>query len=276
MYQEIYKFLQIFGNYLARILPPFILASLVAALVGKKVSERSLHKLFSRGPASIVISAIIGAPLPICSCTVLPLAYAMRKKGVPSYSLVPFLISSPSVSLPSLLISLSLLGPKFTLFYVLSAVGIGLFMGLLEYSFPSKLEVKGELRGHCHVTFLGTLKELLPPIIIGTFIAALLSLVPYRYLFPYLKFPTGIITSAAISLPLYICSSGSVPIVSSLIGKGLFLGGGIIILILGPATNVSSLLTLSKIFGRGFTLRYLLSLASLTIAIGAILGALFS
>jgi len=76
-----------------------------------------------------------------------------------------------------------------------------------------------------------------------------------------------IIFGLAISLPLYICASGSVPLVAALVVKGLSPVAALVMFLIGPITNPAMLLMLRKSFGRRF-------LGSLLIA-GMIAAAIF-
>lgn len=53
-----------------------------------------------------------------------------------------------------------------------------------------------------------------------------------------------------VGIPLYICASATTPIAASLMLKGLSPGTALIILLVGPATNVSNILILQKYLGK--------------------------
>ncbi len=90
------------------ILVGFFLAGLLHELVdtariGRALGERSLK--------AIVKAAFVGGPLPLCSCGVLPMAVALRRKGASREATVSFLISTPETGEEAILITYGLLGP---------------------------------------------------------------------------------------------------------------------------------------------------------------------
>ena len=76
-------------------------------------------------------------------------------------------------------------------------------------------------------------------------------------------FSTGqlaFLLATAISLPLYICATASIPMAYALMAAGLSPGAALIFLITGPATNTATVITLWKMLGHKATLIYLGSL----------------
>ncbi|MFI3306433.1 MAG: cation transporter, partial [Rikenellaceae bacterium] len=80
----------------------------------------------------------------------------------------------------------------------------------------------------------------------------------------------NILVVLLLSIPMYICSTGSIPIALSLLMKGISPGAALIFLMAGPATNVATLAVVRKVLGTRCTLLYLFS-----IVLGAICCALF-
>jgi len=52
------------------------------------------------------------------------------------------------------------------------------------------------------------------------------------------------------AVPMYICASATTPMAASLVIKGMAPGTALILLLLGPATNISNLLILQKYIGK--------------------------
>ena len=80
----------------------FLVAGLVYVFVSREWMTRQLG---GAGWATVVKAAVIGAPLPLCSCSVLPAAYAMRQKGAGRGATVSFLISTPETGIDSLAVT---------------------------------------------------------------------------------------------------------------------------------------------------------------------------
>ena len=108
-------------------------------------------------------------------------------------------------------------------------------------------------------------------LVLGLVIGALISvIVPDNFFSLYLsnRFLTYILI-LAVSVPVYICATGSIPIAASLILKGVSPGAGFVFLMAGPATNSVTFTVLYKTIGKKSTLIYLI-----TIVLGAIVGGL--
>ena len=71
-----------------------------------------------------------------------------------------------------------------------------------------------------------------------------------------------------IGIPLYICASASTPVAAALILKGVSPGAALVFLLVGPATNITSLSVLIGILGEKSTLRYLLTLSFFAVVMG--------
>lgn len=71
-----------------------------------------------------------------------------------------------------------------------------------------------------------------------------------------------------IGIPLYICATASTPIAAALILKGVSPGVALVFLLVGPATNITSLSVLVGMLGRWGAFRYLLVLSVSALAFG--------
>lgn len=80
----------------------------------------------------------------------------------------------------------------------------------------------------------------------------------------------------AISMPMYICASGSTPIAAVMVAKGLSPGAALVFLLAGPATNIGSVPVLLKILGRRATILYLVSIFLVTFSIGLAVNQYYS
>ena len=78
-----------------------------------------------------------------------------------------------------------------------------------------------------------------------------------------------------LSVPLYTCASSSTPIAAALALKGLSPGAALVFLLAGPATNVGSLVVLLKVLGGRAVAVYLAAVATMTLAAGFALNALY-
>ncbi len=77
-------------------------------------------------------------------------------------------------------------------------------------------------------------------------------------------------------IPLYICATASTPIAAALILKGLSPDAALVFLLVGPATNVTSLTVLLGILGKRATAIYLISIAFLSVIFGLALDQVYT
>ncbi|MGM0518263.1 MAG: SO_0444 family Cu/Zn efflux transporter [Campylobacterota bacterium] len=87
---------------------------------------------------SVIKATLFGIPLPVCSCSVIPLAQALRKEGASKGSVQSFLISTPITGVDSILATFSLFGFVFTAFRVISSIIIAIIVGLVQNIFEKK------------------------------------------------------------------------------------------------------------------------------------------
>jgi HflK protein len=110
----------------------FALAGVLAVLVPGDALRRRLGQGRIR---SVLWASALGAPLPLCSCGVLPTALALRRQGATEGATVAFLVATPETGIDQLALSYSLTDPLLTLARpiagVLSAIGAGIATNLL-------------------------------------------------------------------------------------------------------------------------------------------------
>lgn len=224
------------------------------------------------GFRSVLKSTLIGVPLPLCSCGVIPTALSMKKKGASDGACIGFLISTPQTGVDSILVSVAFLGIPFALFKVASAFLTGLLGGLLADWFQTSgtavpTEAAGEAgekeeKESCGFKerfqrLFAHADELLYTIwrwlLAGILISALISTwVPANALAqsPWVKGLGGMGLILLISLPLYVCATASVPIAATLVGAGFPGGAALVFLMAGPASNIATIGAVWKAFGR--------------------------
>ena len=99
-------------------------------------------------------------------------------------------------------------------------------------------------------------------LIVGLIVAGLITLfVPDSYfeIFKDNSF-TSMLLVLCISIPMYLCATGSIPIAVALMLKGLTPGAALVLLMAGPACSVASVLVVSKVMGRRTLTAYLASI----------------
>ena len=117
----------------------------IAGILKQIVPDDFISKHLGKDSICSVIKAtIFGIPLPICSCSVIPLAQSLRKEGASKGAVQSFLISTPITVVDSILATFSFFGLVFTIFRVVSSVIIAIVVGLVQ-NVAEKNEEKTEV-----------------------------------------------------------------------------------------------------------------------------------
>jgi uncharacterized protein len=262
-------------NFTVEMAPYLLIGFALAGLLRAFVTERALARHLGGGGFGPVLKAsLLGIPLPLCSCGVLPTAAGLRKGGASRAATSSFLISTPETGVDSIAVSWAMLDPVLTIARPLAALVTALFTGtaqlwlLPEPSSPAppvepaeedKRSVGRKMADGMRYSFLVLLADIAWYATLGLVLAGVVSYFLPPNLFGAL--PGGRLTQiaivAGISVPLYICATSSTPLAAALIAKGMSPGVALLFLLVGPATNISSLTVIYKLLGLRSTVIYL-------------------
>jgi len=106
----------------------FAIAGAVHALVPR---EWMLKHLSGGGFWPVAKASLLGIPLPLCSCSVIPVAAGLRSQGASKGASAAFAISTPQTGEESIPITWALFGPVYAITRPIVAVITGLIAGLL-------------------------------------------------------------------------------------------------------------------------------------------------
>ena len=130
-------------NLLLAMSPYLLFGFLIAGLLNILIPKEKIYKHFSSNNIkSIVKASIFGVPLPLCSCSVIPVAAYLRKEGAGKGSTISFLSSTPTTGIDSILATYSLLGPLFAIIRPVAAFFAGIFGGTLTNLIEKSQEKK--------------------------------------------------------------------------------------------------------------------------------------
>lgn len=270
------------------ILLGFLIAGVMHAFIPQQTFARHLS---GKGWKSVVKSALIGVPLPLCSCGVLPTAIAMRRNGASRAASTSFLVATPQTGVDSIAATWSLLGPAFAVVRpvaaLVTAIGGGLAVGKSESDEDDIVrsaqqcaldEKEADKKKNCSSKLISALKygyvDLVASIggwlTAGLVIAALITVyVPEEFFSILGKTPIlSMIAVLVIAVPMYVCATGSIPIAMSLVMKGLSPGTALVLLMAGPAANFASFTLISREMGKKAASIYLLSIIIGAMAFG--------
>ena len=119
LWRVVVEIASIFYESSVFILLGFALAGVLHEFVPLKVVARRLGK---PGFKSIFWATALGAPLPLCSCGVLPTAAALRRKGASKPAVASFIVSVPETGVDSIAVSYGLMGPIMAIYRPIVAV----------------------------------------------------------------------------------------------------------------------------------------------------------
>jgi uncharacterized membrane protein YraQ (UPF0718 family) len=93
------------------------------------------------------------------------------------------------------------------------------------------------------------------------------------------QIPSGWISSGLmviIGTPVYICASAATPVAAALIAKGLDPGAALVLLLVGPATNATTILVVMRFMGRRILAIYLVGVAASALLAGFIINSVYN
>lgn len=278
-------FLHELWQVLLELSPSLLLGLFIAGLMHVYLPKGFVHRGLNRPDLrSVTRASLIGVPLPLCSCGVIPTALGLRREGASKGATTSFLISTPQTGVDSVLVSASFLGWPFALFKLAAAFVTGLIGGALVNRFTKPDEDtsptptaddgtdgRGGILGAVRYGIFDLLAAIDLWIIAGVLAAALITtLLPTDYLAQqsWSQGILGMLLVLAISVPLYVCTTGSVPIAASLIAAGMPPGTALVFLMAGPATNVATLGAVYRTLGGTVLGLYLGTVVVMSVALG--------
>lgn len=266
------------------ILLGFLIAGVMHAFIPQQTFARHLS---GTGFKAVVKSALIGIPLPLCSCGVLPTAIAMRRNGASRAASTAFLVATPQTGIDSIAATWSLLGPAFALIRPIAALVTAILGGVAvgktekedaagvpaaekEAEAPDEKSWKEKCLDALRYGYIDLVGSIGGWLVTGLIVAALITVyVPADFFSVLGSRPIfSMIAVLIIAVPMYVCATGSIPIAMSLMLKGLSPGTALVLLMAGPAANFASFTLISREMGRKSTILYLASIIIGAIAFG--------
>lgn len=315
--------------------PYLLLGFLIAGIMHTFIPGKYFHKYLSKKSfRSVINAALIGIPLPLCSCGVIPTAMSMRKDGASKGAVASFLIATPQTGVDSIMATFSLMGLPFAIIRPIAALFTAVAGGFLvnkgdkcchgqgnveassccchshshaeehacqchshshaeehscqchshSHAEEHSCQCHSHAEGHSHGCFFSKVKDALTYayvdmvedigkwLVVGLVIAGIITtVIPTEY-FAFFKDNTlaSMLLVLLISMPMYLCATGSIPIAVALMMKGLTPGAALVLLVAGPACNFASILILRKFLGTRTLLLYLGSIVFGSIIFGCL------
>ena len=296
---------------------PYLLIGFALAGVLKAViPEDKIYKhLGDNRFKSVTLASLFGIPLPLCSCSVLPVATSLRRSGASKGATTSFLISTPETGLDSIGITYALLDPIMTVARPLGAFATAVLTGsvvnvIVRRGWDGDSDAsptgQGDLaqdhdHGHDHsavytpggvgkrsvrevtrdsmsYAFGPLLDDLTGWLIVGLLVSGLIAvLVPDDFFGSVI--PAGFVSSVLMLLigtPMYICAAAATPVAATLIAKGLDPGAALVLLLVGPATNATTIAIIARLLGRRVLVVHLLGVTGSALLLGLLINFVYN
>ena len=268
--------------------PFLLLGFLIAGMMHVFIPNNFFSKYLSGNSFHSVLSAaIFGVPIPLCSCGVIPTAMFLRREGAGKGAVVSFLIATPQTGVDSIFATYSLMGLPFALVRPVAAFLTALLGGTFvnafaeaETSDQSTSVSSGHVRKHMSLReklieaikfgFVEMMEDIGKWLVVGLIVAGLITVFVPNEFFAIFKDNTfmSMLLVLCISIPMYVCATGSIPIAVALMAKGLTPGAALVLLMAGPACNFASILVINKVLGKKTLICYLIAIILGSIAFG--------
>ncbi|MCY4045363.1 MAG: SO_0444 family Cu/Zn efflux transporter [Cellvibrionales bacterium] len=299
------EFFQHFINLFNESAPWLLLGLIIAGFIKAFISENYLTKhLGGKGIMTTIKAAFIGAPLPLCSCGVVPAALGIRRAGGSKNATVSFLVATPETGLDSMTVTYALMGPFMAIIRPIAAIASAIVSGILVGSAndePSNANTTTESESCCsskpktccesetsikpspkktfgqklqqgiHFSFFDMLDDIVVWLFIGLGFAALVqTFVPTSFLSQWGDSWVAFIIMALIGVPMYICATASTPIAAGLLLSGVSPGAVLVFMLAGPATNIGTVGIVLKELGKKSLIAYLTGVIVTSFIFGAL------
>lgn len=277
----------------------FTAAAVVRALVPTRIVASWLGR---SGVGGVLRASVVGIPLPLCSCGVLPTAIGLRRQGASRPSTVSFLVSTPEIGFDSFLLSYALLGPVMAIARPISAFVSAVVAGFAAMAVSGadepvetapepcdtgccssntdaiQTDTQPTLVSRVTEGFVYVFTKLLGDISKWLVIAIIAAGVMNTFIDPSAleRFGSGLpamLVMLVVGVPLYLCATASTPIAAALLLAGVSPGTVLVLLLAGPATNIGSIGLLRKELGGRVVAAYLAAIAVCSIGMGLALDA---
>ena len=285
----------------------WLLVGLMAAgLVKAYLPEDAMKKwLGGTGFSAVGRAALFGAPVPLCSCSVLPAAIGLHRAGASKEATVSFLISTPETSIDSVAVTYALMGPVMAVYRPVSALFSAIVTGMmvafvkdetkeshLDIAEPAnesgccsqELEVEssccaaapqnstsklGQAIRYAATDLLDDISKWMAFGIV--FAGVMITVIPDGWLAQWGQGIISMLVMLVVGIPMYICAVASTPVAAGLLVAGVSPGAVLVFLLVGPATNIAGIMLVSKELGRKVTFIYLTGISVVSLFMGLLL-----
>jgi uncharacterized membrane protein YraQ (UPF0718 family) len=308
---EVTRFLEALWSLTTAMAPYILFGLLFAGVMHELISEKSITKHLGKSTVSSVLKAtLLGIPLPVCSCGVIPLAASLKKAGASNGATLAFLISTPITGADSVLATYGIFGWLFTLYRIVTSVIIAVAAGIwtnlagtapqpmprFSVSVPQTDDTASccssgggccdesgtsksfSLRNALHYGFVTLLGDIAVALFWGLLIGALITVAMPEDMSAWMgrNVWASYLLAIVVAVPMYVCATASLPIAAGLMLGGVSPGAAFVFLTAGPATNTVTIGVVKSMLGNKALVIYLTTIVLGSILFGLGLDALFT
>ena len=281
----IIKFFQVFVEYLIEILPYFLLALLITTFLQTYINMLWIKRFLKNTFLAPVTTGIIGGLLPVCSCSMMPIALMINSLSSSYAPVLSFLIVAPIISPITIALTYALFGWEMTLFRLFGTFIFAMLMSYLAHTlfkkptqiptFMKQSKGKESKRDLFISSFLSTLKVMGKYILLGVFIASLIrAVVPSTWV----SYVSGSIFSypliSLVSIPVYVCSGEDVPIARAMFDVGFTGGNALTFMLASSGICLPTIIASMSFLPKRLSLLYALSWFLLSTVLGLLYDSL--
>lgn len=240
-----------------------------------------------RAVTGYILAALLAIISPFCSCSTIPIFLGLVGAGVPFGMTITFLATSPMVNTAALAVFPSIFGIKTTVLYLIGGISIGVLGGFTlnrfgmekyvkEFDFGNPETASSEMtkRKRLEKTYVETkdlLVEIMPYVVLGVGIGAIVhGYVPSDTIQQYLTGPLGVVGAVVAGVPIYVNVLGVIPLIESLVGKGLPMGTGLAFMLSVAALSAPQFIILKKVMRKELIVAYATTIATGILLLGFI------
>lgn len=290
-------FIDAFWDYLVLTAPYLLFGMIGAGIINEFLNMKTIEKhLSGKGWGTIFKASAFGVPLPLCSCSVIPAAVTLRKKGANNGATSSFLISTPESGIDSMVMTYGVMDLPMTIIRpiaaFLTAMVAGIFQNLFnDFELPAEEKSTGgcckkaaaaaekkekSVKNVFKFAFVDLADDLAVWLTIGLVVGAAMNVYLPVDVFNNLPDWGERLIVLGFGIPFYICASASTPIAASMMMKGMSPGVALIFLLVGPATNFTNLAVLQKFIGKKGTIINILSIAIVSLILSYVVDGIYS
>ncbi|EPZ49748.1 putative permease [Bacteriovorax sp. BAL6_X] len=299
------SFLTSLWNYILVSAPFLMFGLLVAGIIKAFISvERIKKAMGGKGLMGAIKASLLGIPLPLCSCAVIPTAATLKKQGASNSATSAFLIATPESGVDSIAMTYGMMDIPMTVIRPVAAFVSAFVAGALQLVFKTDSDVvqmEAEVKASCcgssnkkdesvivkqsfgkkakasfHFGFIELVDDMAIWLAFGIVAGALIDFALPANFFDGLSGWAGRGAILLVGIPLYICASATTPIAASLVMKGMSPGMALLFLLVGPATNISNILVIGQYIGKRGVVINLLSIALVALGFSFLTDYLYS